>query len=120
MGRTVELQPWTVLRGAYSYYEIVQETRDWVSTSGHDIGTATVEVPEMTDAEFFLEGCDDTGGSFSMIDGLTLPATEPQVSNMLRIMPMGSAGRLYSYLRWRIKPTADNWSVTFRVNVVLK
>ncbi len=120
MSRNVELQPWTVLRGAYSYYEIIQETPDWVNTSGHDIGTVTIEVPELTNAKFYLEGCDDSGGSFTSIKTVSAVSTTAYVGNMLRMMPMGSPGRLYSHLRWRVLPTDDDWSVTFRVNTVLK
>ena len=120
MIRSLELQPWTVLRGEQDYYQIIQEVRDWVDASAHNIGTVTIEAPDMSGCELRLEGCDDQGGAFMDIKALTSSTTTPIVQNMIRAMPVGSPEHLYNHLRWFIKPTAANWNVTFRVTAVLK
>ncbi len=121
MAKAIELQPWTTLQGDAYDYEIVQEVQDWVDTSGHSVGTTTLEIYDLSDADFILEGCDDLNGVFTAINSFSSAPAAPAVyKNLLRVMSMGSPDRLYTYLRWRVMPTNVNWRVTFRVNAVLK
>ena len=119
MIKSVELQPWLVMRGASQDYAVVQEVGDWVDASGHDVGTVSIEAPEMTNCALYLEGCEDRGGVFMSINELT--SSSPLiVRNLLRAMPQGAPQHLYNYMRWAIHPSANAWSVTFRVSAILK
>ena len=120
MARAIELQPWTVLRGAKSEYELVQEVQDWVDASAHSIATLTIEAPELTACKLKVEGCDDGGGYFTGIMDIQSTTSSPVVKNLIRAMPMGSTEHLYNHLRWHIIPSANDWSVTFRVTAILK
>ncbi len=120
MPRTVEVQPWTVLQGTASNYEIVQEVPDWVDAVGHDVASTTLEIVDLAAATLQLEGCDDINGMYTALESHTAALSQPSYRNLLRVQPMGSPERLYNHLRWRVTPTAANWRVTFRINAILK
>jgi len=116
------LAEWTALAGATGWTGIFQEVEDWLNTEDYDSAVVQVELPAISGATFYVEGCDQSGGSFvthKALDGTMIGNTQ---FTLLRQAPYGSAAKLATLMRWRVAgPGSPNaWSATFRVSAVFK
>ena len=122
-GKKVMLQWWLALRGATGWTGILQEVEDWLRTDAYNSAVVRIEMPAISGATLYLEGCDQSGGSFTVhkaLDAATAGgATEV---TLLRQAPYGAAEKLNTLMRWRVAgPGSPNaWSSCFRITVVFK
>jgi len=122
MGTTFELQPWITLRGNSSWDGIMQEVEDWVDTSNYNMGIVRVEAPFMTGCTLYLEGCDQSGGSFVTHASLGSGQTGASLVYLYRAAPYGATDRLNVLLRWKVLNVGGGgeWEACFRMTAVLK
>jgi len=121
--KKVILQEWLSAAGATGWTGILQEVEDWLNTEDYDSAVVQVELPAISGATLYIEGCDQSGGSFvthKALDAATSGGAT--VVTLLRQAPYGSASKLSTLMRWRVtgpgSPSA--WSATFRVSAVFK
>jgi hypothetical protein len=122
MGRTVEMQPWITIRGQTGWAGIMQEVEDWLDTSRYSSAVVRVEVPCLSSCTLYLEGCDQSGGSFVVSGTFGTAVTTPSLVYLLRQAPFGASDRLSNLLRWRVVgPGSDGaWTACFRISVIFK
>jgi len=123
MGKRVVIENWMSLRGATGWTGVMQEVEDWVDTSDYNSAVVRIEVSSIAGCTLYLEGCDQSGGSFvthKAIDAATSDGAT--VVTLLRQVPFGAAERLNTLMRWRVTgPGSPNaWSANFRITGVFK
>lgn len=120
MGTTVMMSDWTYWRGATGWEGILQEVESWLKMDRWRTGAFRVEMPWISAATFYLEGCDQSGGSFVIHKELAQACNT--IVYLSKQAPFGVPERLNNLIRVRVVgPGSDNpWEVCFRVTAVLK
>ena len=122
-GKTVIMQEWLSIRGATGWTGILQEVEDWLDTSDYSSAAVRIELPAIAGCTLYLEGCDQSGGSFTTHKSLdAATANGATMVTLLRQAPYGAAEKLNTLMRWRVAgPGSPNaWSSCFRITVVFK
>jgi hypothetical protein len=99
----------------------LQEVEDWPDASAYDTVSARIELPSISGCTLFLEGCDQSGGTYVTHKALDSAVSGSTVVTLLRQAPYGAPEKLYSLLRWRVVgPGTAPWSICFRITGVFK
>ena len=122
-GKTVMMQEWLSIRGATGWTGILQEVEDWLDTTDYNTAAVRIELSAISGCTLYLEGCDQSGGSFTAHKSLDTATTNgATVVTLLRQAPYGAAEKLNSLLRWRVAGPGGgaSWSACFRISGVFK
>jgi len=120
MGVTVDMTNGLIcLLAATGWTGTVQDIEDWLNTLRYKLATVLMEVPYVSGCTVYLEGCDQSGGSFTIHKGIDTPCYT--VVNLNRLAPFGTEERLNALMRWRVVgPGTAAWKACFRMTSVFK
>jgi hypothetical protein len=112
-------QGWVFARGQTGWNGLEQEPEEWIES---EFNTAAVqmEVPWISGCTLYLEGCDQSGGSF--VVHKEVAAAGNTIVYLSRQAPAGAAEHLNNLLRWKVVGPGSPapWQTCFRITVVFK
>jgi len=119
-GVTVELEPWSTLKGTSATPGVIQELDSWLDVSKHKSGVLEAEILKVEGGTLYVEGCDVQGGSFTTHASYTTGLSEATLVYLNKNVPYGSPERLSNLIRWRFLSGGGDWEISFRLTLVLK